>query len=418
MQELWQEIWLTIRRNKWRSFMTAFGVFWGLLMLILLVGFGHGIFNGIVGQLDIVPSNSMFFGGSNTSMSYKGFGKGRYIQIDNVDMELLETSLGDRLQYLTPINFAGSKTLCYEEYKYDSQVMGTRPCYQNVMPQKLLYGRYINDIDVLEHRKVCVIGVQVYESLFPGGGDPSGKVIKVGNIYYTVIGVVKKLSDMINIGTDINKSLVLPITTEQLAYNQRNYLDIMGVTLKDNYPVSDWEDRILGYCKEHHFVHPDDKAAFWNFNLSEIKGIFDNLFLGINILLWIVGCGSLLAGLIGISNIMLVTVKERTQEIGVRRALGAKPLTILTQIMAESITLTSIAGVAGLMLGVWILALVDTIQKAQPPTNEGFSMQSPQIPFSIAISAMLVIIIGGVWAGWMPAKRAMKIKAIEALREE
>ncbi|MCR5393966.1 MAG: ABC transporter permease [Bacteroidales bacterium] len=418
MQELWQEIWQTIKRNKWRSFMTAFGVFWGLLMLILLVGFGHGIFNGIVGQLNVVPSNSIFFGSDHTSMPYKGFNKNRSFDLDNVDVDILQANLGERVRFITPINFAGSKTCCVGEYKYDSRIIGTRPCYMNVMPQQLIYGRYLNDIDLMEHRKVCVIGKRVYDSLFPKGGDPSGQMIKVGGIYYTIVGVVKKLSEMINIGSDINQSLILPVTTVQQTYNQGNTLHIICLTLHDQYPAAEWQERALSYCKEHHTIHPDDKSAFWCFNLAEILSMFNGLFVGINILLWIVGCGSLLAGLIGISNIMLVTVKERTQEIGIRRALGAKPVTIVTQILAESITLTSIAGLAGFMAGVWILALVDTILQAQPPSDDGFSMQSPQIPFSVAVSAMIVIIVGGVWAGWMPAKRAMKIKAIEALREE
>ena len=418
MQELWQEIWQTIKRNKWRSFMTAFGVFWGLLMLILLVGFGHGIFNGIVGQLNVVPSNSIFFGSERTSIPYKGFGKNRSFDMENMDVEILQSNLGDRVRFITPIIFAGSRTCTVDEYKYDGQVIGTRPCYMDVMPQQLLYGRYLNDIDIAEHRKVCVIGKRVYDSLFPKGGDPTGQLVKVGGIYYTIIGVVKKLSDMINIGADVNQSIILPVSTIQQTYNMGNKLHIVCLTFKDQYPAEEWQERALNYCKDYHMVHPDDKTAFWCFNLQEIISMFNNLFVGINILLWIVGCGSLLAGLIGISNIMLVTVKERTQEIGIRRALGAKPVTIVTQILAESITLTSVAGLAGFMAGVWILALVDTILKAQPPTDDTFSMQSPQIPFTVAVSAMIVIVLGGVWAGWMPAKRAMKIKAIEALREE
>ncbi len=419
MEELWQEIWQTIRRNKWRSLMTAFGVFWGLLMLILLVGFGHGIFNGIIGNLNAIPSNTMFFGGESTSMAYKGFGKNRYITLDNEDMEILKTYLDKRLRYLTPINVVGSQDVVFNDFKYSARLMGSEPSYYNIIPQQVLYGRYINDIDIMEHRKVCVMGVQVYETLFPGGGDPCGKLVKVGSVYYTIIGVVKKLSNYINIGGDVNKSLLLPITTTQFTYNMFNSIHICGVTLQDKYPISEWEDRIKDSVKEHHYVHPDDKKAFWGFNLSDIMNMFNGLFLGINILLWIVGCGSLFAGLIGISNIMLVTVKERTQEIGIRRALGAKPLTILSQILAESLVLTSAAGVTGLMLGVWILTLVGKILEANPSSgNDGFQMQNPEVPFSVAVAGMLVIIVGGLLAGWMPAKRAMKIRAIEALREE
>mgnify|MGYP002626627220 CR=1 FL=1 len=418
MTELWVEIWQTIRRNKWRSIMTAFGVFWGLLMLILLVGFGEGIFGGIVGSLSSIPSNSMFFGGDHTSMTYKGFGINRTIQTDNDDLVLLKEDLAKQMEYLTPLNFVRGNEATYQDQKYSATMVGTYGSYYHVIPQQVLYGRYINDIDLHEHRKVCVLGLEVYETLFPAGGDPCGKLIKTGGIYYTVVGVVKKLSGMINLGADIDRSILLPLTTAQLTYNQGDHIDLIVVTLKEKYPISEWEDRILSKPKEHHFVHPDDKTAFWSFNLQEIFDSFKMLFLGINILLWIVGCGSLLAGLIGISNIMLVTVKERTQEIGVRRALGAKPFTILSQILAESLVLTSAAGISGLMLGIWILHIADSILKANPAPDGEFSMSNPHISFSVAIAAFFVIVLGGLLAGWMPAHRAMKIKAIDALREE
>lgn len=399
--------------------MTAFGVFWGLLMLILLVGFGNGISQGITSSIKSLPTNSLFFGGGRTSISYRGFGRDRGLTIDDQDLQLLTSHLGTKLRYLTPLNFAGTKNANVDEYSFDCSVVGTRPSYIKVVPTQMLYGRYLNEIDMHERRKVCVIGRQVYESLFPDGGDPSGQFIQVGGIFYTVVGVVKKLSDMVQIGTDLDKSLLLPLTTEQLAYKQSNSIHLCIVTLHDAYPISKWKERVLDIPREHHYVHPDDKTAFWNIDLSELVQNFSLLFMGINILLWIVGCGSLLAGLIGISNIMLVTVRERTQEIGIRRALGARPRTIVTQILAESLVLTSMAGLAGLLAGVWILRLVSMILAASPSSGQGgFSLRDPQIAFSVAISAAIVIIAGGLLAGWMPARRALNIKAIEALREE
>lgn len=398
--------------------MTAFGVFWGLLMLILLMGLGQGVYNGIMGGLKSVPSNSLFFGGSYTSISYKGFGQDRSISVDNEDLAILKANLEGKLRFLTPINFAGSYEAVEGEYKYTASVIGTGPTYKEVIPQQVIYGRYLNDIDLYDHRKVCLIGLQVYETLYPGGGDPTGKLIKVGGIYYTIIGVVKKLSNMISIGADVNSSIILPLSTEQITYNDYNRIAICAVTLHDRYPIKEWKDKVLAYPKEQHYVHPDDKMAFWSFDLSEVIGMFNNLFIGINILLWIVGCGSLIAGLIGISNIMLVTVKERTQEIGIRRALGARPRTILSQILAESLVLTMAAGVTGLMTGVWVLRVTEAILSANPSGGTGFQLKDPQISFSIAVSALVVIVVGGLLAGWMPAKRAMKIKAIEALREE
>ncbi len=422
MTELWNEIWQTICRNKLRSFMTAFGVFWGLLMLILLVGFGEGIFGGIVGSLTSIPSNSLFFGGSHTSMEYKGFGKGRSIEMDYDDLDILKEGLGKKLERLTPINFVrgseASPEAVYADRKYSATLVGTTHNYYLVLPQLMLYGRYLNDIDQHEHRKVCVIGREVYESLFPTGGDPCGELLRVGGVYYTIVGVVKKTSSMVNIGSDIDRSIMLPLSTAQLTYNQGQHIDLIVVTLKDQYKISDYEEKILNLTKEHHFVHPDDKSAFWWFNLQEVLDMFTMLFTGINILLWIVGGGSLLAGLIGISNIMLVTVKERTQEIGIRRALGAKPFTILSQILAESLVLTSAAGLAGLLAGVWILHLADVVTKANPAPDDGFQLEFPHISFEVAVAAFVIIIVGGLLAGFMPAQRAMKIKAIEALREE
>lgn len=396
--------------------MTAFGVFWGLLMLILLVGAGLGISNGITSGLTVIPSNSIFMGGGHTTKAYKGFGKDRQIGIDNQDVEIIRTNLGERGRFITPLSFGGSKIVNYGEENGSFDVVATSPGYYYAIPQQMVFGRYLNEIDSKERRKVCVIGQKIYDTLFPNGDDPCGKTIQVGNIYFTIVGVVKKLSEMINIGADADESVIVPLETGQLAYNMANQVHVLCVTLHDQYKISDWEDRVEGWVKEHHYVHPDDDAAVWSFNLSEIIGTFTNLFLGIGILIWIVGVGSLLAGIIGISNIMLVTVKERTQEIGIRRALGAKPRSIMLQILSESLVLTLAAGLTGLVLGVWILQLAGLIMKANP--GEGGIVIDPQIPFSVAFAALMILVIGGLFAGWMPARRAMKIKAIEALGEE
>ena len=416
MEELWQEIWQTISRNKWRSLMTAFGVFWGLLMLILLLGFGASISGGLIDTIKSVPSNSMFVMGSRTSISYKGFGRDRRIALDNTDMQLIRNGMQKQVRYMTPLNFAGTRKANVGEYNYDASVVGTTPSYYHVLPTQVIYGRYLNEVDQRERRKVCVMGRQVYEALFPEGGDPCGQMVQVGGIYYTIVGVARKLSKLVSIGSDLDRSLLLPINTEQLTYNEGDQIDLCCITLWDQYPIGEKTDEVLSYMKQHHYVHPDDKTAFFSINLAEMVSMFNLLFGGLNILLWIVGCGSLLAGLIGISNIMLVTVKERTQEIGIRRALGAKPQTIVRQILAESLVLTAAAGIVGLMAGVWILRLAGRIIEANP--LEDYPLGNPQIDFSVALAAALVIVLGGLLAGWMPARRAMKIKAIEALREE
>lgn len=420
MVEFWLEIRQTITRNKWRSLMTAFGVFWGLLMLMILVGMGNGVNDGINEALNTVPSNSLIYGGASTTMPYKGFGRDRMIQLENEDLEILRARLPQYLRYVTPVNNAGTFVAAVGENSFKStSVTGSNECYLKAFPQEMIYGRNINELDLRERRKNCVIGYKVYSALFPKGGDPCGQLVNVNGIYYRIVGVFRKLSSMVNIMGDDDETMLLPITTEQLCYNQGHNIGMVFVTFKDEYDAAEMTEKVFNVHKERHYIHPDDNNAFWSFNLAEIINMFRYLFLGINTLLWIVGAGSLLAGIIGISNIMLVTVKERTQEIGIRRALGAKPITILTQILAESIVLTSAAGITGLMLGTWILQLVSMTKmiSTSGPEGEGIVID-PSIDFSLALTALIIILIGGLLAGWMPANRAMKIKAIDALRDE
>lgn len=424
MRELWIEIYQTIKRNKWRSIMTAFGIFWGMLMLILLVGIGMGFNNGIIATLKTLPTNSVFYFAGKTSMPYQGYAKGRYWYLKNRDMDILQARFGNIIKRIVPCNQDGEKRCSFGEYSGEFAVLGTTYGYYYSVPQQLIYGRYINEIDQKEHRKVCVIGKKVYETLFKHGGDPCGEIVKVGDIYYTIVGVAKETSGMINLGSSLNESVVIPISTAQATYGEGDIIYILIVTLRDDCPAEEWQDKIDAVLKEVHYIHPDDKQALDSLNLAELIKNFDYLFLGIYILIWIIGAGTLLAGIIGVSNIMLVTVKERTQEIGIRRAIGASPFTILSQIMSESIVITVVSGIVGLVLGVWILRVVDLITSRNMTGEVGGggveiqAFSNPQIPFSIAIAAFLILLIGGFLAGLMPAKRAMDIKAIDALRDE
>ena len=403
--------------------MTAFGIFWGMLMLIILVGLGMGFNNGIIATLKTIPANSIFFFTGNTSQAYKGFAKGRYWNLANSDLEVLKRRFGDKVERLVPMNTIGSMHCAYGEFSDDYSVTGTTNGYYNSIPQKLIFGRYLNDIDEKEHRKVCVIGQRIYRTLFPRGGNPCGEVIKVGDIYYTIVGVVKETSGMINLGSGVNETVHVPLTTAQATYGQGDKIYVLICTLRNDCKAQDYQKPIEQVLKELHYVHPDDPQALRSFNLAEILEVFDYLFLGIYILIWIIGAGTLLAGLIGVSNIMLVTVKERTQEIGIRRAIGASPLTILSQIMSESIVITIVAGMFGIMLGVWILDAVNIVTSngAMAETSRGVEISAfanPQIPFGVAVAAFIILVIGGLLAGLMPAQRAMQVKAIDALRDE
>lgn len=413
----WQEIWLTITRNKLRSIMTAFGVFWGILMLTILLGAGIGLENGMMSNIEGFATNSCFIYADQTSVNYKGLKKGRSWDIHNSDIEAIKQNVPE-IKNLAPMLFGNSSennTVRGEK----AGTFGTRGCYPDyakIEEQKCLYGRYINDVDIQENRKVCYIGQSVYKALFEPGEDPIGKVIRSNGIYYRVIGVGTGLSN-VQIGGRSDEMVVLPFTTMQKAYNQGDIVHFLAATAKDDVDASVIEKDIKTILKSRNNISPDDDRAVGGFNISEQFKMFSYMFLGIRILIWIVGTGTLLAGAIGVSNIMLVSVRERTKEIGIRRALGAKPFDIISQIVNESLVLTSIAGFFGLSLGVGILAFFDNIINNMP-VESGVFIKNIVIRFDLALTASIILVVLGLLAGMLPANRAMKIKPIEALSEE
>lgn len=416
--DFWGEIWQTISRCKGRSIMTAFGVFWGIFMLVLLVGAGMGLNNGLVGNVRNLPTNSFLIIPGETSIASHGFPRGRTWQMDNNDTKAIEAKLANKYQTIASVKFASTDQILVTTNMSENYftVAGVTPSYYNAMPHKMVAGRYINEIDLAEERKVCVIGIHVAEQLFPNSTDVINEHVYINKIPYTVVGVCKNPNRSINIGIDPGMSVLMPINTVQMAYNAAGKIDLSVVILKDQYPASEYCDEIACIIKKRHFIDKDDVTALNISNWSQVLNQYSNLFTGIDILIWLVGIGTLLAGLIGISNIMMVTINERTHEIGVRRALGALPEVIIKQIIFESLTLTISAGFLGLCSGVWILTFIRKMMVKH--IEEGAMFQNPYMPFWAAIIALTVLILGGVFAGWVPAKRALKIKAIEALREE
>jgi putative ABC transport system permease protein len=291
-------------------------------------------------------------------------------------------------------------------------VKGNYPAYNMIDASIMVKGRYINDIDIVEKRKVCVIGERVCEVLFPKDEDPIGKNIQVNGIYFQVIGVTRHTSN-VNIGGNAEETVVLPFSTMQQAFNQGNIIHFMAVTAKPGIKVKIIQDKIRDVLNAQHMISPTDKKAVGGMNIEDQFTMFLYLRIGIASLIWFVGLGTLLAGGVGVSNIMLVTVRERTKEIGIRRALGATPRNIITQILTESIVLTLIAGVAGLMFGVGILSITGI---ALSHSDQFF--KDPQISFSVAMISLFILVIIGALAGFIPANRAMNIKPIEAIREE
>ena len=410
----WQEIWMTITSNKSRSFLTAFGVFWGILMLVLMVGAGKALETGIFSQIEGFATNSVFFAAERTTEPYKGFRKGRVWNITNSDLPIIRHRVDD-LQYMSPVLFAGGggngKNVVRGDKGGSYLVKGCYPEYDLIEKSKMLFGRYVNDIDIAEKRKVCIIGERVYEVLFHGE-DPVGKQIRVNGIYFQVIGVARSTSGA-SIGGNTSETVVLPFTTMQQAFNQGNIIHILAATAKPGVAVRSIQDKIIDILKQQHQISPDDKEAVFNINIEEQFKMFNYLGIGIAALIWIVGLGTLLAGAIGVSNIMLVTVRERTKEIGIRRALGATPNNIIGQILSESVVLTVLAGIGGIVLGVGLLSAVGVV------LSQGDQFfKDPQISFSMAVGSLIILIVVGMLAGLIPAQRAMLIKPVEAIAEE
>ena len=409
----WQEIWITITHNKSRSVLTAFGVFWGMFMLVVMVGAGVALERGMNSQIEGFATNSCFIWAERTSEPYKGFKKGRVWNMTNEDIPAI-LSYTPEIQYIAPVLFgnSGTNNVTRNDKSGTFHVKGNVPQYNQIDESKLIYGRYINDIDIQEQRKVCVIGERVYEVLFPTKENPIGKNIQVNGIYFQVVGVSRHLSD-VNIGGDAQETVVLPFSTMQQTFNQGNIIHFMAVTAKPGIQVSVIENKIKTVLKARNNIAPPDKTAVGSMNIEDQFTMFLYLGIGISVLIWFVGLGTLIAGGIGISNIMMVTVRERTKEIGIRRALGATPSNIISQILSESIILTLLAGMAGLMVGVGMLHLVGM---ALSQGDQFF--KDPQISFAVAIVSFFIMIIIGTLAGFLPAKRAMNIKPIEAIREE
>ena len=402
------------RSQTGRRLMTAFGVFWGILLLTLLLGTSTGLGNGIVDKLKSLPPNELFINVHETSMPYQGFGRGRKWKLDSRDEKLIRQRFGRMVKSFSPINFAGYQNVIRGDQSYQYMVSGVDPQFVHLIPQRVMAGRFINDIDMREHRKVCVIGERVADVLFDNIEEAIGCVINVNGIALTVVGVTHCTNRHVTIGIDLAESVLMPLSTEQAAYGRGDEIDFCSVTMDEVFPMDQKKGEIVALIKENHSIHPNDELALSAKTVSEESVVYNNLVTGSDILIWIVGLGTLLAGLIGITNIMLVTVRERTQEIGIRRAIGARPSDIIKDIMLESLMLTIGAGLAGLCVAVWILQVVDSML----PQGDDMLFQRLTIPFWTAIASLLILVAGGLQAGWIPTRRALDIKPIDALREE
>lgn len=409
----WEEIFNTIRQNKLRTFLTAFSVSWGIFMLILLLGAGSGLLNGVKEMFKDDAINSIWIRSGQTSIPYKGMQPGRRIQFTNEDYNNLKNKV-EGLEHITARYFLwGDYTVRYEK-KYSSfQVRGVHPAHLYLENTILTSGRYINDLDIEQKRKVAVIGQEVVNSLFENGDDPLGKWIDISGILYKVVGTFK------DEGSEREQQvIIIPISTTQMAYNGSNRVHMMMFTVGD---ASVKESMVMGdqaknLLIERHKFSPEDERAIHMWNNLENFQRFKDLFGGINIFIWIVGMGTIVAGVVGVSNIMLIIVKDRTREIGIRKALGATPVSIISLIIQESIVITLISGYFGLLFGVSLIELVNFALD-----NFGAEVpyfKNPEIELTTALTATGILVIAGALAGYFPARKAAKIQPIEALRDE
>ena len=409
--DTYKEIIDTLSRNKSRSLLTAFGVFWGVFMLVFLIGGGKGMKESLNNNFEGFATNAGFIFANNTTKPYMGFRKGRQWTMVYKDVARIKANIPGidictsvLMQFNNKIIFSDKKTVC--------NLNGILADYSKIEEPSLKYGRYLDAMDMQQRRKVCVIGKKIYKDLFPSGGDPCGKLVRIDSIYYRVVGVDNAESNM-SIGGNKSEKVIIPMTLMQQTYNRGDAVDLVCMTGKSGERMSKLASEIRRVIGKAHNVDPTDEKAIVLVNTEEMFGMLDSLFGGVNILIWMVGIGTLFAGAIGVSNIMMVTVKERTTEIGIRRAIGATPHNILKQIMTESLLLTAVAGMSGIVFAVFILQMIE-----MGNMEDGVVTVHYQVGFWTAISAVLMLSILGMLAGLPPALRAMSIEPVDAMREE
>lgn len=416
----WYEIYYALKANKMRTFLTAFGVFWGIFMLVVMLGAGNGLKNGVTSDFGDFATNSVFMWTRATTIPYKGLPRGRYYNFKADDIKALR-------QEIPEIDILSPRTQGGDSQSGNNVVRGTKsgafsvngdyPEWNEIDPVRITSGRFINDADIKDKRKVAVIGSKVVEILFQPGENPIGQYIQISGMYFQVVGAFKPLNSGVNFGGDKASTIFIPLTTFQRVYNWGDVIGWFAFTSVDGVPASEVEKKASELLRRRHLVAPEDAMAIGSFNLEKQYNQMNGLFTGINGLIWIVGIGTLLAGVIGISNIMLIIVKERTKEIGIQRAIGAPPKKIIWQIISESVFLTTFAGYIGLVVSVSLLEFLNTILLSQS-TGENTMFKNPGIDFNMAMIALGILVVSGAIAGLVPARKAVSIKPIDALRYE
>ncbi len=413
----WQEIFGTIWRNKLRTVLTALGVFWGIAMLVILLGSGNGLENGVKSMFGGFAINSMYVWPQKTTMPYQGLQPGRFYSFRNADVSAVKQL--NELDVVSPRmqlgGFQNGNNISRKNKSGNYQVMGDYPDFLKIQALNITNGRFLNPLDIKDSRKVCVIGQQVYKELFEPGEDPVGDYIKIQGVYFGIVGMFTSMKKGDEADRD-GQTIFIPFTTFQQAFNRGDRFDWFAITTADGVDAEMAEKKVKTVLASQHKINPEDTRAIGAFNAQKETDKFNGLFAGIGAFIWIVGLGTLIAGAVGVSNIMLIVVSERTKEIGLRKALGAKPIAIISMIVQESVLLTTLAGYFGLVFGVGILEGVNYLMVEYDMESAFFS--NPEVDFSVAVWATVVLIVAGAFAGFMPAVRAASINPIEALRTE
>lgn len=408
--ENWKEIGATLARNKTRTFLTAFGIFWGVFMLACLMGGARGAEDLLRRNFEGFATNSAILFPNRTTIPYKGHAKGRRWEADMTDVERLRQLL-PQLQTVTSQSAEWNISFRNGRYSFSGQVWGVEKEFCDVMLPNIESGRFINDADVRLQRKVAVVGKKVANELYPGEKAPIGKTILVNGISYTIVGIAYQTTE-IQMNDRIDNVVIIPVTTFQKAFNRADKVDVIMMVGGKDAHFAELEPKIRQIFYSRHQIAPDDKSAMWYMDISDLFSKVDVTFMGISFLALFIGLSTLIAGIIGIGNIMWVIVKERTQEFGIRRAIGAKPLDVTAQILSEGVTLTAIAGMAGITLACIVLGVAAFLT-----TNE---TSTPRFQMTLWQAGVIigVFIILGTLAGLIPAIKAMRIKPIEALNDK
>ncbi len=416
-RDKWNEVLESLTSNLFRTILTAFGVFWGIFILVILLAAGNGFENGVKQIFDGISSNSMFMWSQPISKSYDGLPKGRRYNFQLEDVEQIRREV-DGLKYVSPRNqlggFGGENNVVRGLKSGAFNVYGDYPDIQFQEPMKVLKGRFLNQNDIEDKRKVAVIGEGVVKGLYNFDEEPLGSYIKIQGVNFMVIGIYKKRGFGGGNAEEEQKQIYVPFTAYSQAFNMGQVVGWMAITADDDKSITNLKSNVFDIIKRNHSIAPEDDRAIGNFDLYEQYQKVSGLFIALNAVAYFVGILILLSGVIGISNIMLIVVKERTNEIGVRRALGATPWQIRGQVLFESVFLTIIAGMTGIAFATGILAIINAVL----PKDSDMPFVNPSVDLVTVIIALIILIISGLFAGFIPAQNAIRVKPVDALRTE